>query len=142
MLTLGYITKLNEAGDNLFEVRIPIFEKAGSSKNLPDLSGSYFRANLSQIPGQINAYRVGDCVVIGFLDNKFERPIILGKLYVNDNLEARGATNADSLNVASKAVLPKETTIGDISYDTLAAIARATDLFTNQIDTILSENED
>lgn len=142
MLTLGYITKLNEADDNLFEVRIPLFEKAGSSKNLPDLSGSYFKANLNQIPGQYNAYRVGDCVVIGFLDNKLERPIILGKLFVNDNSEARGASNADSIKVASKAALPKDTTIGDITYDNLVAMARATDLFTNQIDTILSENED
>ena len=137
MLTLGYITRLNETGDNLFRVRIPIFEKAGSSKNLPDLSGSYFDAVLNQEPGQSNAFKIGDCVVIGFLDNKLEKPVILGKLYIDDK-ESRGVLNADSSVVTGKAILPKEITIGDITYSDLTSISRAVDLFNTKLNSIIT----
>lgn len=139
MLTLGYITKLNKTDDNLFEVRIPIFEKAGSSKDLPDLSGSYFQATVNQVPGQYNAYQVGDCVVIGFLDNHYEKPIILGKLYLGnsqDKIEARGFLDSNALEVSDKAVLPGNTTIGEIDYKDLEKLLRAIETLGGQITTV------
>lgn len=139
MLTLGYITKLNAADDNIFEVRVPVFEKAGTSKDLPDLSGSYFPATLSQIPGQYNAYKVGDCVLIGFLDNHYEKPIIIGKLYLgssSENIEARGFLDSNSLVVSDSATLPGNTTIGEIEYKDLVKIARAIETLGGQITTV------
>lgn len=139
MITLGYITKLNETDGNLFEVRIPIFEKAGSSKELPDLSGSYFQATVNQVPGQYNAYQVGDCVVIGFLDNHYEKPIILGKLYLGntpDKIKPQGFLDANALEVSDKAVLPGNTTIGEIGYRDLEKLLRAIETLGGQITTV------
>ena len=144
MLTLGYITKLNKTDDNLFEVRIPIFEKAGSSKDLPDLSGSYFQATVNQVPGQYNAYQVGDCVVIGFLDNYYEKPVVLGKLYLGnspDKIKAQGFLDTNALEVSDRAVLPGNTTIGEIDYKDLEKVLRAIDTLGGQITTVADSDE-
>lgn len=133
MLTYGYIIETNKPNENIYTVRIPIFEKAGSSATSPELCGSYFEATLSQTPGQYTAYAVGDCVVIGFLDNKYSKPIILGKLYLGDNPEAAekdgGFLRLNNINVEGKARLPSDTSIGDVSLLNIAStIQQATTL--------------
>ena len=127
MITLGYITKVNEPGENLFEVRLPIFEKAGTNADLHDTSGSYFEANLGYDPGNLNSYRVGDCVVVGFLDNKRDRPVILGKLYVGDEAAATNFSHSNTLVVTASATLPSNTTIGGMQLDTILTNLRQTE---------------
>lgn len=137
MITLGYITKINNPDDNIYEVRLPIFEKAGSSKDLPDLSGSYFQATLSQTPGQLNGFLVGDCVVVGFLDNKYSKPVILGKLFVGDD-GARGYLNVNALNVSGSVSLSGDIHIGDITYDQLLELVRGVPNLQEQVDKLLA----
>lgn len=127
MLTLGYITKLNNPGDNLFEVRVPILEKAGSSGSDQNLSGSYFQATLCQTPGQYEAYSVGDCVAIGFLDGRMDKPIILGKLFLEGDRDNHGFIGVNSLRVTGKAELPDDTKIGELKCADLMELSRATD---------------
>ena len=137
MITLGYITKINNPDDNIYEVRLPIFEKAGSSKDLPDLSGSYFQATLSQTPGQLNGFLVGDCVVVGFLDNKYSKPVILGKLFVGDD-GARGYLNVNALSVSGSVSLGGDIHIGDITYDQLLELVRGVPNLQEQVDKLLA----
>lgn len=137
MITLGYITKINNPDDNIYEVRLPIFEKAGSSKDLPDLSGSYFQATLSQTPGQLNGFLVGDCVVVGFLDNKYSKPVILGKLFVGDD-GARGYLNVNALSVSGSVSLGGDIRIGDITYDQLLELVRGIPNLQEQVDKLLA----
>ena len=134
MLTFGYITKLNQPNDNLFEVRLPIFEKAGSSKTSPALAGSLFMANLCYNPGNLNAYKVGDCVVVGFIDNRYDQAIILGKLYTGDETEATNFSFANSLKVVESAQLPENTTIGGVSLDSIVETIRRTDNLSDRLD--------
>ena len=125
MITLGYITKRLEVGQNLIEVRLPVFEQPGMPFSGGSVS-SIFRANICCSPGTVNVYDVGDCVVVGFLDNHMENPIILGKLYTASTPDETptNTTNSASLVVTDKAVLPMNTTIGSIGFNDLLNLLR------------------
>lgn len=110
MITLGYIDKLNSANSNLVSVRLPIFEKAGINEK------AIFEANVGYTPGNLNGYKVGDCVVVGFIDNTMNSPIILGKLYTGDETSATNFSNANSLRVSESADLPGNTVIGGVPF--------------------------
>ena len=125
MITLGYINNKLEVGQNLIEVRLPIFEQPG----MPFSGGSessIFKANICCSPGTVNVYSVGDCVVVGFLDNHMDNPIILGKLYTASTPDETptNTTNSASLVVTDKAVLPMNTTIGTVSFNDLLQVMR------------------
>lgn len=125
MITLGYITKRLEVGQNLIEVRLPVFEQPGMPFSGGSVS-SVFRANICCSSGTVNIYDVGDCVVVGFLDNHMENPIILGKLYTASTPDETptNTTNSASLVVTDKAVLPMNTTIGSIGFNDLLNLLR------------------
>ena len=139
MITLGYVNKRLEVGQNLIEVRLPIFEQPG----MPFSGGSassIFRANICCSPGTVNVYDVGDCVVVGFLDNKMANPIILGKLYTasTPSEAPTNTTNSASLVVTDKAVLPMNTKIGNLSLGDLLQTMRQSN---SNEDLINEENE-
>ena len=67
-------------------------------------------------------------MVIGFLDDRTERPIILGKLFLNGSeSDSRGFLNSNALTVKDKATLPPNTKIGDIQYSELLEMVRASE---------------
>lgn len=110
MITLGYIKQLNEPGSNLVSVRIPLLEQAGINEE------AVFSANIGHEPGSLNGYSVGDCVVVGFLNNTMDTPIVLGKLYTGKESNATNFSNANSLTVTESATLPANTIIGGVSF--------------------------
>ena len=123
MITLAYILELPTTESNLFKVRVPIFEQPGELNE-----GQIMYANLAYNPGNLNSYRIGDCVVVGFLDNKIFEPIIIGKLLTNaSENKATNFSFANALYVESNAKLPAETVIGDISYSDIAELKRKVD---------------
>ena len=125
MITLGYINNKLEVGQNLIEVRLPIFEQPGVLLSSASKS-SIFKANICCSPGTVNVYNVGDCVVVGFLDNRMDNPIILGKLYTASTPDEypTNTTNSATLVVTDKAVLPMNTTIGTVSFSDLLQVMR------------------
>ena len=142
MITLGYIRKLNSEGSNLFDVYLPIFDKAGVPLNEESLSSSVFPANLAYNPGNLNAYKVGDCVVVGFLNNKKSMPIILGKLYTGMEEEATNYSYNSSLTVINDAKLPENTVIGDLSVAKLNEVLLQANTAIDRIDSIIDEIDD
>jgi hypothetical protein len=120
MITKAYILEINQQS-NKYKIRIPIFEKPGLSTENSKLSNTVFQATLSHEPTANQSYRVGDCVFVGFENNQNNRPIILGKLYTVDEVENKtGALNSKSLLVYDKAVLPADTTIGNIDFGNIS----------------------
>ena len=126
MITKGIIKELPVGDNNKYIVEIPIFSSAGMTKN--DLDASYMEATLCYQPGILNSFNVGDVVFIGFEDNKKYKPIILGKLFlyedVNDN---RGYALLQNLEVNGNSILSKDTSLGDITVDKLEAFNRIID---------------
>lgn len=106
MLTKAIIQSVDYT-KNLCRVRIPLFENASRNVNMIEAD-----AQFSIVPGVYNSYKTGDIVFIGFEENKLERPIILGKLFVSAATEAsayRGNLSGNSLSITDTAQLPYST---------------------------------
>ena len=120
--------------DNKFKIYIPLFRRAGESKD-SKLSASTMYATLMYNPGSENGYKVGDIVYISFENNQMGSPVILGKLYLNNSNDSFNPSYlvGDSLNINKTAHLPLSTKIGDISGDDLTALIQQVANNTNQI---------
>ncbi len=128
MITLGYIKEVNAPGSTVFKIRLPVFEQAGIADE------QLFDAVLCYNPGNLNAYREGDCVVVGFLDNRLAKAIILGKLYTGDEESASNFSFANSLKVTESAVLPGNTIIGNITAQDINGLSESVKNLQIQID--------
>lgn len=112
MITKGIIKTLDYE-NNSCTVNVPLFENPGDSFP-PTLTKVLF---LNQ-PGIYNGYKIGDTVVIDFIDNDFSQPIILGKLFTgitSESLENQtGTVSCHTLTVKNKVILPKDTLIDNV----------------------------
>lgn len=114
MLTKAIIQSIDYT-KNICRVRIPLFEMAARNVNIIEAD-----AQFNIVPGIYNSYKTGDIVFIGFEENKIERPVILGKLFVSASEEAasyRGNLSGNSLAVTETAQLPHSTIF---NYDQIA----------------------
>ncbi len=121
--------------DNKFKIYIPIFRRAGESKD-SKLSASIMYATLLYTPGSENGYRVGDIVYISFENNQMGNPIILGKLFLNTTQDVPNTASiiGDNLNISGKATLPKDTKIGEVTGNEIEKLFRLVSNNTNLID--------
>lgn len=128
MITKGKIIKTpskyytNKDGqtmfDNKFVVDLPIFNSSGINKD-NSMSASQVNATLCYQPGNLDSYRVGDVVYVTFEDNDYSRAVIIGKLYLGDD-DCVGMSSVDKLKVKSGAILPENTTLGDIKVSDIS----------------------
>ena len=130
MITKGIIME-RVLNSNTYKVRIPYLERAGiNDKN-------YLEAIVSHEPGIVDNYQVGDVVIVGFEDHNGDKPIILGKLLLNND-DSRGAANVDALDVSTSARLPQNTMIGDIDiYKLLSALQRGDGITNDTLNELL-----
>lgn len=107
------ITKaiIKEKKDNLFLVRIPLLESAGTTDEV------VLTATLCHEPGNIEAYNINDVVFVGFENNAIGSPIILGKLYTGKPEKPIGRFFTACLDATVSAKLPGDTSVGDISSE-------------------------
>ena len=113
MLTKGIIVG-RVVGTNKYSVRLPYFESAGDDVH------AIREATLAYTPGVIDSLVNGDVVIVGFEDHFASKPIIVGKLFVDDDLRRdKGALNIEYLNVTESASLPLNTTVGGIQISEL-----------------------
>lgn len=121
MLTKGIIIELPKYGDNIFKVRIPIFENASNLISGTDSTNpSVVDALLCYIPGVTDFLNKGDCVFVAFEEDEYSEAVILGKLFLNNEKDNIGHHKSQSINVSNKATLPIDTKIGDIKYSDIA----------------------
>ena len=111
------ITKaiIQEKRDNKFKVRIPLFESAGNLQQI------ILDATLCYQPGNLEAYNVNDVVYVAFENGTPNNPVIIGKLYLGKEDNPRGVILTSGINVSTKAVLPTDTSIGNIKADDVYA---------------------
>ena len=103
MITKGIILE-RIIGTNTYYVRIPYLETSG-------VGVSRLVATVSDNPAISEEYKVDDVVYISFEEHQANKPVIIGKLYVEGSGH-RGSANFEALNVSTKVNLPKDTTIG------------------------------
>lgn len=120
MIVKGTITKLpntlnltNESDQFKYTVSIPAFKAAGDE-------AVEIEANVSSGAGYISKYNLGEVVYIGFENNDYNHPVILGSMYNKASYEQSisnpsSSNLLDSIQVNNKAILPVDTQIGDMS---------------------------
>lgn len=104
MITKGIIESIDFLS-NTCMVRLPIFE--GTTK-IP----AVLPATFSITPGTYS-YKQADIVYVGFENNALNRPIVLGKLFIDSKTEAdtSGTITCGTLTVKEQATLPISTKI-------------------------------
>ena len=112
MITKAIIKRLCTLDDNHFSVYVPLLRKANA-----DEADATMEATLICIPGIENTLQVGDVVYVSFEDDNYDRPIILGNLYIGQKEKDDITTTltTKSIEVTETNKLPLNTIIGDIS---------------------------
>lgn len=122
MITRGYITKKLNVDSSKVTVRLPIFETANN--NEANVHNPFeVEASIMMTPGNFLGYNVGDVVIIGFEDNDYSKPIILGKLFISVEEKNTVKEVMDQLSVGSTAELPENTSIGNVSSKDIEALS-------------------
>lgn len=124
MILTGQITKILP-NSNVIEVDIPAFRNAGSSIPVR------INCNVCYNAGYAPQYAIDDFVYIGFVQNDYSDPIILGKIYKGNNLDSL----TDSLS--TKALLN-----GESLLDTINAMKLEIDRLKSQINDLRSNEEE
>lgn len=111
-ITRGVILDINNF-EKLCYVDIPILRNSASP-----ITPTRIEAAMCIVPGLFNNLMVGDKVFIAFDEHKWERPLILGKLFIDTNEEASRAVGKEAigeLHVKNKTVLSGETVFSQVS---------------------------
>ena len=116
MVTKGIIKRLNELGDNHFLVYIPLLRTASDTEE-----EATFQATLCCFSGIYNSLKVGDVVFVEFEDNLYNKPVILGKLFLGDSDSSDVQLKGRSLTVSDTVQLPDNTKIGKYEVSNLLA---------------------
>ena len=126
MLTKGII--IDRVGnDNHYLVRIPILEGAS------DVEHSIIEATLAYTSGIVESYKPDDVVVVGFENHSPDSPIIVGKLFLQDDVN-------ETLKDFSNAGIKLWVLTGD-KKDTAKSIAYSCGLFDDEEFNIFEINE-
>ena len=104
MFTKALIVDTPKSGDNYYKVRIPLFEDTTGTEIVYD-------ALCCHAPGIFNGLNPGDCVYVSFEDAKLNIPVIIGRLYIEEQDDySKGYFN--NFEVSNTANLPMNTTFG------------------------------
>jgi hypothetical protein len=124
MLTKAYIKALPENGNNVFKVRVPLYEDNTGQEAI-------FDALLCTDPSSYNGYSIGDAVYIQFEDEYLNTAVIMGKLYVDTPTESSSYNLVNELKVTDYASLPPTTKLGDYTAQDLVNLYNAASTVTS-----------
>ena len=108
---------------NKCSIEVPLFSN-DISNSIPVLP----EAVMMIPPGMIGQYAEGDIVIISFEDNRFNHPIVLGKLYTGTNSAKQTSatrlsrnTEIETTDITTQAEIAKTTSIGAL-LDTINSL--------------------
>ena len=131
MGTKGIVTEI--INKYQVRVRIPIYNKSEESPTAtPNEELSI--GPVCTLPGVAPNFNIGDVVIVAFEQDIYTDPVILGKLYLNDIHNTYSDVHTGELKVTSKATLPTNTRIGNVSGENISALENAHGNIQNQLD--------
>jgi len=120
MITVGIIKDKYYDNDTLiYKVDVSIFKSPGVKES--KLTSTIIEATACVAPGTYEPYNIEDQVYLGFVNNELGQPVILGKIAkkLDSNVQSSALNKINSLEVTNNVKLPKDTKIGDITYEDL-----------------------
>lgn len=119
MITKGIV---EQALDKFhFKIRIPIFDRISVS-SLSTSTSNLNESLVCTLPNCDPNIQPGDVVFIGFEDNDYSRPVILGYLYRNSMTKTYCDLILNCLTVNLDVSLPQNTRIGDVSSSSIQCL--------------------
>lgn len=118
MITKAIIEQITDDGYH-FRVRIPILHKIENAPGATPFNELPL-ALMCYAPGCKPNLNVGDVVYVGFENNQYSEPVILGMLFNENYMESSASIRADSISATVNANLPQTNVkFGDISISEL-----------------------
>lgn len=115
MLTKAIIKETNKIGDNKYLVYIPLFQLANQTEQ-----DAIYEATLCSDDCINNSLKVGDVVFVDFEDNRYEKPVIQGKLFTKkENKKITSQAVFKTLKVNEKVELNGDVNINGKNYSDL-----------------------
>lgn len=105
--------------DNTATVRIPDLNKIEGAVGATPNS-ELAKAVICTLPGYVPNLRVGDIVLVDYENYDYAQPVILGMLFTDRVKSGLPDIHAGSLDVTTNSTLSKDTTIGNVSAESLA----------------------
>ena len=119
MIQKAVIKNIN---NNIFTIRIPIFETAGSNTEYTT------EARLCYEPGNLQSYNINDVVFVAFENDEINDPVIIGKLFTGKEEVSTTFSKNSALTVTGQTVLSENTKIGKLTYDDLYNLVQKVNL--------------
>ena len=119
MITRGIVEKLLTPYE--IKVRIPLLDRIPISSVSTDVD-SLNTAVVCTLPRCDVNLRPGDIVFVGFEDNQYDQVVILGVLYKETLTKESPNQQLQNLNVFGEAVLPQQTSIGDVTANNIKCL--------------------
>ena len=79
------------------------------------------------MPGVNISFNIGDVVWLEFENTRWESPVIVGFLDIEDKAKSKISYKADSINVETEAKLPDKTSIGKVSSKSINCLEGLTE---------------
>ena len=134
MITKGIIEEV--INFNKVKVRCPVFDKI----HVADLSNNNLNiASVCNLPGSSILPRKGDVVFVGFENDNFSLPVVLGYLNLDSEINSSNSLKIDSLSVHNDTHLPRNTTIGQVYWNNIENISSLSSSVVESIDNIDSK---
>lgn len=148
MIQKAIIVGRSETEAHKYRVRIPILH---GLSNTPDSTPDEYlpHATVCGNPAVTADFHSGDVVYVAFENDEFDFPVIMGQLIVNtksanvlksdtqNNWDLRGTSlNISNNNAKCSAVLPVDTTIGEVNSDEISTLVGVKENIQNQFDTV------
>lgn len=133
MITKGIIEQVLDK--YTVRVRLPIYDKS-KYDNTGTPTNSLGIAHFCSLPHTLSNAQVGDIVYVGFEDNDYGKPIILGYLSMSGEHNTYAHTQLDSLETITSTKLCYDTTIGNVTAQEITYLQGLTGSIQGQLDVI------
>ena len=138
MITKGVVEEI--VSPFSIRVRIPSIDRIATS-TIHTAANNLREAIVSALPGVVLHLAVGDVVIVDIPDTSNSSGTILGYLYRQETKEFKCDALFDTLSVQSSSMLPKKTSIGEVTPSEIGCLRGVTTNIQKQLNDLLERIE-